>query len=128
MTEHNDGNVASSDYQPDFELPHYGAVREDNWEEYKAKGFSVLWSGLKEETGLLPNLLRSAEIEHGVENVFTGDAYDYDAERPLHHKPGIAIYVSPEGRKRAEQWWAEHRRKMAEHGYHTPPDSGPAAS
>jgi hypothetical protein len=104
-----------TDYQPDFELPNRDVVREDNWETYSAKGFVYVPEGV--------NLAQSM---FGVPNVLTGDEYDFDAERPLRHKPrsGIGVYVSPEGIKYFEAHKDEfHRRDPQE-----PPPVDPEAS
>jgi hypothetical protein len=131
VTKHNGSQAAGADHQPNFELPRYGVVREDNWEEFRAKGYSVVFSDLDgDETRIsASSILAAEESNYGVENVLTGDAYDYEADRPLRHKPGIGIYVSPEGRehaaKRAKRWRAE-RRQRAERQHQAPPD--PATS
>lgn len=80
------------DHEPDFTFPHHDVVHEDNWEEFRAKG----WVAVPEE-------LKGAQAYFGTENVYTGDAYDVDADRPLRHKPGVGVYVTPEGLKHLEQ-------------------------
>lgn len=82
-------------YEPDFELSHRDMVREDNWAEYQALGFQPFWANTDADDSL--KYISFAQSEFGVGNVYTGVAYDYDEERPLRHKPGVGIYVSPEG-------------------------------
>lgn len=77
-------------------FPNRDAVREDNWEEYKSKGFGVLWPSIdRDDYG--ERVVTYAQWEFGTGNVYTGDSYDDEAGRPLRHKPGMGIYVSPEG-------------------------------
>jgi hypothetical protein len=115
MTDHEEHAGDSTGYVPDFERPNLGAIREDNWAEYEVQGFRPIAEDLS-----------SAQLLYGTENVFTGDAYDYDARRPLRHKPGTYVYVSPEGFKLA----AEKHRKWAEadRQRQTQSGEGPAAS
>ena len=82
-------------YIPDFELSHRDAVRESNWSEYEAQGFGVVWEAVDPDDSL--GQLAFARDEFGIANVYTGDAFDHEADRPLRHKPGMGIYVSPEG-------------------------------
>jgi hypothetical protein len=90
---------------PDFDLPHRDAIHEDNWAEFEAKGFGVA-------TGWSLTDLAAAERWFGIEHVYTGDAFDRDQNRPLRHKPGMAIYVDPEGlaigARKWKQWLKEH--------------------
>jgi hypothetical protein len=95
-----------TDYTPDFELPRHGAIREDNWAEFQAKGFLPVIGGLE-----------FAQAIYGVEHVYTGDPYDYMEERPLHHQPGIGYYADPEGLAHAEKRAREREQRMREHGY-----------
>lgn len=88
-------SASPAGYEPNFVLPHREVVREDNWAEYEVGGFSVLWESIDPEDSL--GLVSVARHEFGMANVFTGDAYDNDAGRPLRHKPGMGVYVSPDG-------------------------------
>jgi hypothetical protein len=74
------------DREPNFTLPRHGVIREDNWAEYEAQGFRPV-----------PEDEKSAGNYYGVANVYTGDAYDWDAERPLRHKPGVGVYTNAAG-------------------------------
>ena len=84
---------------PDFELPRHNAIREDNWAEYEARGFTPV---------SLP--FRYAQMIFGVEHVYSGDAFSWKEERPLRHKPGSGVYVAPEG----EQFAIEQEREREE--------------
>ncbi len=95
------------EYEPNFELTHHGAIREDNWAEYEAKGFQPV-----EDLGL-----RFVQGFYGVEHVYTGDAYDEKAARPLRHKPGTGIYVSPEGLAVGAEAVRKSRESLRMHGY-----------
>ncbi len=110
--------------EPNFELPNRGAISEDNWEEYKALGFDVLHSAVSEEA--LAGKLQTSEGTYGATNVFTGDAFDEDADRPLRHKPGVGVYISPAGeefsRQQDEEWRAYRDKATQEQD-----DTGPAA-
>lgn len=78
------------DHEPDFVLPHIEAIREDNWAEFEARGFGVA-------IGWRLADVAAAQRWFGIEHVYTGDAYDWEQGRPLRHKPGMSIYVDPEG-------------------------------
>lgn len=101
------------DYAPDFELSHHGVIREDNWPQYKAKGFMPLSGDASS-----PRSLWYAQVHYGVQHVYTGDAYDDEAERPLRHKPGLGLYVDPEGlaygAENDRKWEERHRTPSAE--------------
>jgi hypothetical protein len=83
-------------YEPDFVLPNRDAVNEANWSEYQAKGFAVVSASVPDEVDV-ERYLTLVQGEYGVANVYTGEAFDRESGRPLRHKPGIGIYVSPEG-------------------------------
>jgi hypothetical protein len=118
--------TSDDDYTPDFELSHRGVIHEDNWAEYEARGFEHLRDSL--DFAHSPHDLNFAQTFYGVENVYTGDSYDDDAKRPLRHKPGVGIYVSPEGIKYREAQRAEHARWMRQHGYGDDPASDDPAT
>ncbi len=99
MSDDKETPTGSSAHTPDFELPRHDAIREDNWPEYQAKGFRPV-DNVEEGD---PTNLDYAQSVYGVEHVYTGDAYSYADERPLRHKPGMSIYVTPEGMKRATE-------------------------
>lgn len=100
---------ATTNYEPNFSMPERDSddeaerrrVREDNWPEYCAKGFVPV-----------PETLGDAMFCYGVENVYTGDPFDFDANRPLRHKPAaeaeITVYVSPAGLAHREHQLQEH--------------------
>lgn len=94
-----------SEYVPNFILPKHDVIHEDNWAEYEAKGF-------------VPSIdtLHSAQLWAGTKNAYTGDAYDWKAHRPLRHKPGKSVYLSPEGVEQKRQRFVEHQRWMRAHG------------
>ncbi len=110
---------SQSDSTPNFEMPHHDAIHEDNWPEYEARGFEPI-------PDVSMSSLQGMRNIYGAHNVYTGDAYDGDAGRPLRHKPGGGLYTSPEGLKHA----AEMRRKHAEseRRHRDQSGSGPAAS
>jgi hypothetical protein len=87
---------------PNFTLPKRDAVSEGNWTEYESRGYRPLVEGAVSDKGLT-HMIDSAQHFYGTENVVTGDAYDLEAGRPLHHKPGRSIYVSPEGIEYAKE-------------------------
>jgi hypothetical protein len=88
MTDSHEGSTELTDYTPNFILPRHGVITQDNWPIFAAMGFIPLpeWSSL--------NLVQAL---CGVEHVYTGDAYDREAGRPSHDKPGICIYADAEG-------------------------------
>ena len=86
MTDNQYPDIEATGYTPDFELPRQGAIREDNWAKYEARGFRTV-----------PEPFDGAQMFYGIPNVYSGDAYDHEAGRPLRHKPGTSVYVSPEG-------------------------------
>jgi hypothetical protein len=115
----NTGQDANKNYEPNFVLQsevdeerrhqeearetewrktHLGAVTEQNWTEYAAKGFRIIkdlsLEGDEEQDDIN---LRVARLDYGDENVYTGDAFDEDAAMPLRYKPGKTIYITPEG-------------------------------
>lgn len=113
-------NAAPSDHTPDFTFPNHDVIHESNWPEYQAKGFQPV-----------PEPLKWAQSLYGTEHVYTGDAYDYNEGRPLRHKPGMYVYVDPEGlaigQEKARLWREERRREGSVEG----PDQsagGPEAS
>jgi hypothetical protein len=116
MADHQEGSSTGTDYTPDFELPRHGVIHEGNWMEYQAQGFLPV-----------PEDLEATQNLCGAENVYTGDEYDYDAGRPLRHKPGVGVYVSPDGLKRREAWFKNHREWLASLRQDEL-DGGPAAS
>lgn len=96
---------SGSEYEPNFTLPQRDAVNERNWEAYDARGYRILWEAI-EDPELFELQWEQAQTEFGAANVFSGDAFDWDSERPLRHKPGRAIYVSAAG----VQYQQERRR------------------
>jgi hypothetical protein len=111
MTDSKENATDPADHTPNFELPLRGAIREDNWAEYEARGFQPVrnTSGSALE-------LDYAQSHYGVEHVYTGDSYDDEAARPLQHKPGTGLYVDPEGLKIGEINSAKHQKWLDAHG------------
>src|SRR5215218_7232652 len=107
MTQQPQGSEqADSGYEPDFVLPRHGAIREDNWEDYRARGLQPAHGPFE-----------ATQAIAGVEHVYTGDAYDYEAGRPLRHKPGIGVYVDPEGIEQMARGLAKHKQWLRDHGF-----------
>lgn len=99
--------------EPDFMLPNRDVIHEDNWEEYRARGF-------------VPTTVPADFAKNivGTENVYTGDAYDYEAGRPLQHKPGKGedAYLSPDVAKRKRDVQEAYDKLLRELGYYGPGD------
>lgn len=93
------GAQAGSNYEPDFVLPRHDVIHEDNWLEYEARGFFPVQAPLD----IAPDEFFSTE------HVYTGHAFDYEAGRPLRHKPGVGVYTSPEGIRYFKALYAEHK-------------------
>lgn len=102
MADQQEGPGNQPGYVPNFELSHHGVIREGNWAEFQAKGLVPL-----------PEDLDAAQAYYGVENVFTGDAYDWAAERPLQHKPGVGVYVTQEGLRHLEESYGSGQKGIA---------------
>jgi hypothetical protein len=102
---HEAPGTGESGYEPNFELSRRGVIREDNWPAYLANGFFVTLQVDAAED--LPEQLKWMQDIYGGEYVYTGDAWDYLEERPLRHKPGIGIYVDPEGLKNVAAYRAK---------------------
>jgi len=107
-----------ADHEPDFVLPHLGVVREENWAEFAAKDFGIA-------IGSSPIDLDAAQRWFGIEHVYTGDAFDWDENRPLHHKPGMTIYVDSEGMAIGATKW---KQWLKEHGATQDDEGGPSKS
>ena len=102
-------------HEPDFELPRYRVIREDNWPEYQARGFQPVKNATQAEA---VRALSSAEFHYGGdEHVSAGDAWDEAEERPLHHKPGIGIYADPQGLAIGEENDRHMQERIRLHGY-----------
>lgn len=112
MSDHESPSGEDVGYDPNFVLSHRDAIHEDNWPEYEVQGF--FWA-----LGIPPTdeprqdhatmlFLNLAQEIYGVENVYTGDAWSVADSRPLHHKPGMGIYVHPNGREHDAQRQAGH--------------------
>jgi hypothetical protein len=91
---HDEQRNCSTEYEPNWTLPLHDAIREDNWAQY-CGAVVVLWESLPDERA--SRWLASEQLRYGAGNVYTGDAYDYEEDRPLRHKPGKGIYVSEAG-------------------------------
>jgi hypothetical protein len=94
MADNEKGAGDHSDYTPDFELPYRDVVHEDNWSEFEAKGLEPIGDDIESRADAMRKIF-------GTHHVYTGDAWDEDAGRPLGNKPGGSVYVSAEGRKHA---------------------------
>lgn len=104
-----EGTQQPVEYTPDFILSHRDVIHENNWPEYEAKGFFMaLGVPVDNDDGVLTAFLNLAQELYGVENVYTGDAWSSPDGRPLQHKPGIGIYVHPDGRANVAAWQAKH--------------------
>jgi hypothetical protein len=100
---------------PNFEF-HHDVIREDNWTEYEARGFTP---DAGRRVINQRDILREVQVSRGVfglHNVYTGDAWDDEAGRPLRHKPGKSVYIDVQGRL-ADKKASSHQS-----------DSDPAAS
>jgi hypothetical protein len=102
MTDHHESSGDHPSYEPDFVLPRQGVIREDNWPEFAAQGFRPV----------TPNTDYARRV-FGVEHVYTGDAFDYDEQRPLRHKPGIGVYVDAEGLELARERRARRKSQSS---------------
>jgi hypothetical protein len=122
MADQNKAPADQPDRTPNFELPLHGVISEDNWPEYEAKGFKPISTIL----GTV-RTLDYAQSHYGVEHVYTGDAYDDDAQRPLRHKPGTGIYVDPDGLELGKENSAKHQ-KWLDGLRQDEPDGGPGAN
>jgi hypothetical protein len=117
MTSRNKAPTDEPDHTPNFDLSRHDVIHEDNWLEYEAKGFRPVTTPFD-----------YAQSVYGIEHVYTGDEYDYEAERPLRHKPGTGVYVDSEGlkigAKDSREWEEWHRRRSEDQRS----DGGPAAN
>jgi hypothetical protein len=111
--EANSGHRHNSHYEPNFVLPNHDVIHEDNWEEFRAKGFVP--------TGAPTDI--AAEIV-GIQNVYTGDAWDNEAVRPLRHKAGKGeyAYLGPEAAKRKQEVEAAYVKILRQLGVYGPDD------
>jgi hypothetical protein len=109
------------DREPNFTLPRHGVIREDNWAEYEAQGFRPV-----------PEEEKSAASYYGVANVYTGDAWDWDAERPLRHKPGVGVYTNSAGLEHSQttaaEWEELHMQLRAREVRKRQSEGGPGKS
>jgi hypothetical protein len=113
----------ASESEPNFSLAHRDAVREDSWAEYEAAGIKVEKRVVSDSN--FDDEYDRAQTYYGVENVYSGDAFDEKEGRPLRHKPGRGIYVLPEGYERFDR----HRAEMkAFREAHASSETGPAES
>lgn len=99
-----------TEYNPDWVLPKYDAITEDNWQEYAARGFRVFRPSYDPED---PTAVEIARDMCGIEHVYTGDAYDEEQERPRRDLPGRGIYTSPRGMLNAIEHANPHLRPPA---------------
>lgn len=75
----------------EFILLHRDAVSEETWSEFRAAG--VYWFSNEPSERELTHWLQHADIVYGVENVFTGDPFDLEQDRPRPDLPGTGIYI-----------------------------------
>lgn len=104
---------SQSEYEPNFVFSHKDAIREDNWGEFAAQDIRpVFTAGRDYDARLLKGMIASAQNRYGGPgNVYTGDVFDIEAQRPLRHKPGRQIYVTPAGFEYAQQQDAERQKQ-----------------
>jgi hypothetical protein len=117
---------------PNFVLPRFNAIHEGNWAEYEAQGF-VPFEPIDRPDPPVSDELASTQDFYGKANVYTGDAWDVQAGRPLRHKPGATVYVRIEaGEERTAEVAAEMRRIYREEYEHRlredQSSGGPASS
>ncbi len=79
----------------EFTLPYRDAVSEAEWELLHSKG--VCWLQ-NIERGEEAHLFQKMQMLFGVENVFTGDGYSTEENRPLRLRPDRGIYIRVERR------------------------------
>lgn len=101
--------AAATEYSPDFVLAHRDAIHESDWADWEAQGYSPIIT--IEASDMSPDILNITQDVYGVEHVYTGDAYDSVAGRPLRHKPGYSIYTHPDGRAKAKEWSREQKAR-----------------
>jgi hypothetical protein len=82
--------------------PEEHVIREDNWFEYQTRGFSPVRRCTRKE----------AETFFGADNVYPGDAWDSEADRPLRHKPGTTYYTNYDGLDYSFARWQEDRERV----------------
>jgi hypothetical protein len=120
MADHEAATNEDTGYEPDFVLSHRDVIHEENWPEYETQGFFMGFNvdhiDEASQDDVLVGLFNAAKATWGVENVYTGDAWSDEDGRPLHHKPGVGIYVHPDGRAhlanlKAE--WSQRRDQAA---------------
>jgi hypothetical protein len=91
----------SPENEPNFVFGGARVISEANWSEYEAQGVRNVVDAIppEDENALRDELERKGR-SYGTGNLLLGDAFDQEASRPLHLKPGIGVYVTAEGRKR----------------------------
>jgi hypothetical protein len=93
----------------EFVLPRRKAVTEANWHVWQAEGIRPVppYEALSDDR--LTEALRLVQNVAGIENVWTGDAFDLREGRPLAGKPGTGIYATEDGIdrlvQRASDFW-----------------------
>jgi hypothetical protein len=75
-------------------------IREENWDEYKTRGFGPIRVDSLEE----------AQALFGTEGVYTGDAWDEEAQQPLRDNPGKGFYANGEAIDGYIAGWTEAQR------------------
>jgi hypothetical protein len=118
MTDHESASSKDTGYEPDFVLSHRDVIHEGNWPDYEAqgffRGFSLDHIDSLAHDDILIGILNLAKDLYGTENVYTGDAWSNEDGRPLHHKPGVGIYVHPNGRTHLARLHKERSRTAQE--------------
>jgi hypothetical protein len=107
---------------PNFVLVRINAIHEDNWPEYEAQGFVPLKPIDRPDPD--PTAFGELDITrsvHGDANIYTGDAWDEQAGRPLRHKPGGTMYLRMEAEEdptvsaEMRKWYRErYERRLRE--------------
>jgi hypothetical protein len=110
MPDNETSSAGDTSNDPNFEMPYHDAIHESNWPEYEARGFEPITDVDIEHLDAMRNI-------YGSHNVYTGDSFSDEEGRPLRHKPGKSMYVSPEGIRQA----AEMRRERVERDRQAPP-------
>lgn len=90
------GNLSSESNGPNFQFESGGLVTESNWEEEMRAGTRNLFPFVDtHDDAYLDGVLAGLRKAFGKENVLLGDAFDENEQRPLHHKPGVGVYLRP---------------------------------
>jgi hypothetical protein len=97
-------------------------ITEENWPEYQSQGFRALDISPADPNDARAMGKARGEAGYWFGKYYTGHAYDRDEGRPLRHKPGVSMYVDPEG----IQYYGQQLVKYPEDLHHPDRDIGPA--